>query len=111
MRTVLLVQRGDFLGSGFPLIFVGYTAAALASDTQLPAGIAVAIALPPAPGAPILEYAFVIGGMGEPMALSAVEWRDGNGVNTGRNVLAGADYLYEAAQGSIGFRVPANGGQ
>jgi len=40
------------------------------------------------------------------MAPVQVEWRDGNGINTGRNVLAGADYLYDAAGGRIGFRVP-----
>jgi hypothetical protein len=40
------------------------------------------------------------------MAPSHVEWRVGNGINTGRNVLAGADYLYDATLGRIGFRVP-----
>jgi hypothetical protein len=40
------------------------------------------------------------------MAPSLVEWRDGKGINTGRNVLAGADYLYDAVSGKIGFRVP-----
>jgi hypothetical protein len=39
------------------------------------------------------------------MAPSWVEWRNvENGINTGINVLAGADYLYDAAGGRIGFR-------
>ena len=38
------------------------------------------------------------------MAPSHVEWRVGKGINTGRNVLAGADYLYDATLGRIGFR-------
>ncbi len=38
------------------------------------------------------------------MAPSHTEWRVGRGVNTGRNVLAGADYLYDATAGHIGFR-------
>lgn len=37
---------------------------------------------------------------------SQVAWRIANGINTGRNVLAGADYLYDATAGRIGFRVP-----
>jgi hypothetical protein len=46
------------------------------------------------------------GDISQPMAPSQVEWRIGNGINTGRNVLAGADYLYDATVGRIGFRVP-----
>jgi hypothetical protein len=42
------------------------------------------------------------------MAPSSVEWRDGKGINTGRNVLAGVDYLYDGAAGKIGFRNPPN---
>jgi hypothetical protein len=41
------------------------------------------------------------------MAPTQVEWRIGNGINTGINVLAGADYLYDATGGRIGFRAPA----
>jgi hypothetical protein len=81
---------------------------ALANYSQFPAGVPVTIALPPSPNAPVLQYSFVTGDENDPMAPSAVEWRDGNGINTGRNVLAGADYLYDAAAGLIGFRIPPN---
>jgi hypothetical protein len=83
---------------------------ALASDVQFPAGVAVTIAVPPAPDAPVLQYSFVTGDTAEQMAPSAVEWRDGNGINTGRSVLAGADYLYGATAGRIGFRSPPRDG-
>jgi hypothetical protein len=63
----------------------------------------VSILAPPAE--PILNYGFMTGTVGQPMAPSYVEWRIGNGINTGRNVLAGADYLYDAASGRIGFRI------
>jgi hypothetical protein len=39
------------------------------------------------------------------MAPTQVTWR-GDGIDTGRNVLAGADYLYDAAGGHTGFRFP-----
>jgi hypothetical protein len=80
---------------------------AFANLPQLPAGVAVGITVPPHNGA-ILQYSFVTGDANDPMAPSAVEWRDGNGINTGRNVLAGADYLYDAQAGFIGFRIPAS---
>jgi hypothetical protein len=55
--------------------------------------------------APVLQYSFVAGDASQPMAPSWVEWRNvENGINTGINVLAGADYLYDAAGGRIGFR-------
>jgi hypothetical protein len=79
---------------------------ALANYSQLPAGVAVTIAAPPSPNAPILQYSFVTGEAGQAMAPSAVEWRDGNGINTGRHILVGVDYLYDAAHGLIGFRSP-----
>jgi hypothetical protein len=81
---------------------------ALANYSQFPNGIEVSIAVPPADGVaePALQYSFVTGDTSQPMAPVQVEWRDGNGINTGRNVLAGADYLYDAAGGRIGFRVP-----
>ena len=47
---------------------------------------------------------FVTGDATNPAAPSAVEWRDGKGINTGRHILASADYLYDAARGMIGFR-------
>jgi hypothetical protein len=57
---------------------------------------------------PALQYAFVTGDdPSQPMAPKHVEWRvANNGINNGRKVLAGADYLYDAAGGRIGFRVP-----
>ena len=51
---------------------------------------------------------FVTGDASDPAAPSAVEWRDGKGINTGRHVLAAVDYLYDAACGLIGFRGAAN---
>jgi hypothetical protein len=81
---------------------------ALANYSQLPAGVAVTITVPSSPNAAVLQYSFVTGDVSDPMAPSAVEWRDGNGINTGISVLAGADYLYDAAAGLIGFRIPPN---
>lgn len=80
----------------------------LASKSPFPAGISVKISAPPADLAdqPALQYSFVTGDPSQTMAPSQVEWRLGNGINTGRNVLAGADYLYDVAAGRIGFRVP-----
>ena len=82
--------------------------AALANYSVFPNNIEVSIAVPPADGMiePALQYAFITGDTSQPMAPVQVEWRDGNSINTGRNVLAGADYLYDAAGGRIGFRVP-----
>jgi hypothetical protein len=81
----------------------------LAPGTAFPAGVSVTLSAPPADlgDPPVLQYSFVTGDGSQPMAPSWVEWRDGNGINTGRNVLAGADYLYDAAGGRVGFRVPA----
>src|SRR5690242_15160849 len=69
-------------------------AAALANYSQLPNDIEVSIAVPPADGLiePALQYAFITGHTSQPMAPVQVEWRNGSGINTGRNVLAGADY-------------------
>jgi hypothetical protein len=78
----------------------GNAPANLPKDTAFPAGIKVSVAARPA-----LEYSFVTGEATQAMAPSYVEWRVGNGINTGRNVLAGADYLYDAAKGRVGFRV------
>jgi hypothetical protein len=79
---------------------------ALANLTRFPNNIAVSIAVPPAAAMtePALEYTFITGEASQPMAPVLVEWRNGHGINTGRNVLAGADYLYDAAGGRIGFR-------
>jgi hypothetical protein len=76
----------------------------LAKYSRFPAGIEVSVAVPSTD--PVLKYAFVTGDMSQPMAPSQVTWRDSYGINTGVKVLAGADYLYDAAEGRIGFRVP-----
>jgi hypothetical protein len=78
----------------------------LPAHQPFPAGISVSISMPSASQAsePALQYSFVTGDAGQSMAPSQVDWRHGNGINTGRNVLAGADYLYDAAAGRIGFR-------
>jgi hypothetical protein len=80
----------------------------LPSESAFPAGISVSISAPPTDlGAdPALQYSFITGDTSQPMAPSQVEWRVGNGINTGINVLAGADYLYDAARGRVGFRAP-----
>ena len=80
----------------------------ISSGTAFPAGISVSITAPPAGSGtvPVLQYSFVTGNTSQPMAPSEVEWRVGKGINTGRNVLAGADYLYDSTGGDIGFRVP-----
>jgi hypothetical protein len=71
------------------------------------AGIAVSLSVPADQAVePALQYSFITGDTSQLMAPSQVEWRVGNGVNTGRNVLAGADYLYDSAAGRVGFRVP-----
>jgi hypothetical protein len=75
------------------------------SGTPFPGGISVSISAPPAD--PVLTYDFVTQAVGQPMAPSYVEWRVGDGINTGRNVLAGVDYLYDAAAGRVGFRILA----
>jgi hypothetical protein len=73
----------------------------------LPAGIALSVAAPPADqvAEPALHFSFITGDMSWPMAPSRVAWRVGYGINTGINVLAGADYLYDATEGRVGFRV------
>jgi hypothetical protein len=76
----------------------------LPSNVAFPPGIEVKVLVPPADSRvePALEYSFVTG----PMAPSQVTWRDSKriGTNTGRGVLAGVDYLYDATAGRIGFR-------
>jgi hypothetical protein len=80
----------------------------LASESAFPAGISGNLSAPPADleDEPALQYSFVTGDTSQAMAPSQVEWRVGNGINTGRNVLASADYLYGVVGGRIGFRVP-----
>ena len=75
--------------------------------SKVPAGVAVTITAPASSNAAALQYSFVTGDATNPAAPSAVEWRNGTGINTGRHILASADYLYDAARGMIGFRSPA----
>jgi hypothetical protein len=79
------------------------------SGAAFPAGVSASLSAPPADSGdePVLQYAFVTGGASQPMAPTQVTWRVGNGINTGRNVLAGADYLFDAAAGRVGFRAPS----
>jgi hypothetical protein len=71
----------------------------------LPAGVSVSISMPvDSSSPPALQYSFVTGAANQPMAPTAVRWRDGTGINTGRNVMAGFDYLFDAADGRLGFR-------
>ena len=77
----------------------------LANYSVLPEGVEVTIAAPVSSNAPALQYSFITGDASNPMAPSAVEWRKGKGINTGRNVLAGVDYLYDAVAGLVGFRM------
>jgi hypothetical protein len=79
----------------------------LPSHQPFPDGISVSISAPAEDQATefALQYSFVTGDASQSMAPSKIEWRSGNGLNTGRNVLAGADYLYDATAGRIGFRV------
>jgi hypothetical protein len=76
--------------------------------SEFPAAVTVSISAPSADqwGVPALQYSFVTGDMSEPLAPAYVEWRIGRGINTGINVLAGADYLYDASAGRVGFRIP-----
>ena len=78
----------------------------LPSHQAFPRGITANVSAPPAnwPVEPALQYSFVTGDTSQPMAPSQVEWRVGHGINTGRRVLAGADYLYDSTAGRVGFR-------
>src|ERR1700683_1071416 len=80
-----------------------------ANASKVLAGVAVTITAPASSNAPALRYSFVTGDATDPAAPSAVEWRDGKGINTGRHLLAAADYLYDAARGMIGFRSATSG--
>jgi hypothetical protein len=77
---------------------------ALAGYSKFPAGVPITITAPPSSDAPALQYSFMTGDASNPAAPSAVEWRNGKGINTGRHVLAASDYLYDAARGLIGFK-------
>jgi hypothetical protein len=79
----------------------------LSPGVAFPAGVSVSLSAPAADSGegPALQYAFVTGDASH-MAPRQVTWRAGSGINTGRNVLAGADYLYDATAGRVGFRSP-----
>jgi hypothetical protein len=81
----------------------------LPGHEAFPSGIMARVSAPPAnwPTDPALQYSFLTGDKSQPMAPSHVEWRVGHGINTGRMVLAGSDYLYDAMAGRIGFRAIA----
>ncbi len=74
----------------------------LPSHHAFHAGITARISVPTVK--PTLQYSFVTGDTSQSMAPSHIEWRTGHGINTGRMVLAGADYLYDSTAGRIGFR-------
>jgi len=78
--------------------------ASLSGVSTLPDGVAVSISVPLPDGGQALAYQFVTGDTSQAMAPTTVEWRDGHGINTGRNVLSGEDYLFDATIGQIGFR-------
>ncbi len=74
----------------------------LPANEAFRSGIEISIALPD--DGSVLQYTFTTGEPIQPMAPASVEWKIGNGINTGANVLAGYDYLYDSDQGRIGFR-------
>ncbi len=78
----------------------------LPSHTAFPAGILIAVKAPPASDGiqPVLEYSFVTGDTGQSAIPTNVEWRTGNGINTGRTVLGRISYVYDADLGRMGFR-------
>jgi len=78
----------------------------LPSHQAFRSGITANISAPPADRTAerALQYSFITGDTSQSMAPSHLEWRFGHGINTGRRVLAGADYLYDATAGRIGFR-------
>ena len=75
--------------------------------TQIPTGTRITIAAPGS-GDPVLGYTAAIGVASDPLAPQgdpAARWSAaGPFVNTGRHVLAGFDYAFDAAGGRIGFR-------
>jgi hypothetical protein len=81
------------------------------SGVKFRAGVSVSLSAPSTDSgdAPVLQYSFSTGDASQPMAPTYVEWRLGNGINTGIHVLATNDYLYDATAGPIGFRARPNG--
>jgi hypothetical protein len=78
----------------------------VAVNTQFPPNYEISIALPPTDTGTdsVLQYSFTTGDSSQPMSPSEVVWNIGSGINTGANVLAGYDYLYDSDGGRIGFR-------
>lgn len=74
--------------------------------SAIPAGTAIEIAAP-ALGRPVMQYRFSVNDR-TPLSPTAIRWSNaaGNGafVNTGRNLIRGYDYLYDAKCGRVGFR-------
>jgi hypothetical protein len=74
---------------------------------NIPDGTVVGIASPTFEK-PVMHYRFSVGDRG-PLSPTSIRWSSaaGNGafVNTGRNVIRGYDYLYDAKCGRVGFRV------
>jgi hypothetical protein len=79
----------------------GASQPAIPAGNPFPAGVSVTVSAP-RPGGSDLAI-FLCYRQCEPaMAPSHVEWRDGSGSNTGRNVVAGAAYLYDPPGGASG---------
>jgi hypothetical protein len=86
--------------------------AEIANADPLPDGLEIRIAAPDA-SAPVMDYSFTLGEGTNPMAPTAsaedpaARWADASStpsVNTGRHVVAGYDYMYDASCGRIGYK-------
>jgi subtilisin family serine protease len=86
----------------------GTSIAGVAAGEPFPPGIEIGIVVPASRtnAVPALQYSFKTGETSQPMSPSEVVWKAGNSINTGANVLNGADYLFDYAHGQIGFRIP-----
>ncbi|WPB78331.1 hypothetical protein KYC5002_04065 [Archangium violaceum] len=73
-------------------------------ESCVPEGTAMTLTFP-ATGKPLLTYAFTLGKNAQ--APQSVSWRGAQGtahhINTGRNLMAVADYAYDARCGQLGF--------
>lgn len=74
--------------------------------TVFPDHVAITVTLP-IEGQPILRYSFTTGEGGSVMAPSCVQFfgNQGHNLNTGRAVLKGAAYLFDAAGGRMGIKL------
>lgn len=84
----------------------------IATADPLPDGLEIKIAAPDQ-SAPVMDYSFTLGDDTNPMAPTAsaedpaARWADASSipsVNTGRHVVAGYDYMYDASCGRIGYK-------